>query len=420
MRELTPEQRAAVTLSNRPLVLVAAAGSGKTTVLVDRYLATLRAGARPGQILTVTFTNEAAAQLRERILVRLEKEKAEPTVVEGVASTGLIGTIHGFCYGILNEFGSLLGLKSIEGIVSPFDQVTVFESSYRDWLDRLPSPRLEWLLQYFSSRELRSLVKEACSKRYRFQETLNHLSNETEDATILKAFHEDIAPLLATLESSFQGKGLYTFDDLEHLALRILETSGEAKDRIRKRLRYVLVDEFQDTSRLQWRILEEVIGEEWQKLFVVGDPKQSIYGFRQADVRLFKRVADSIQVLGGELRELSINFRTTPELLSPINQVGHGLFASSPFGFSPMQSGKEEGHGVDFSVIRFTTLETRSASVGVEVAASVEEGQTPPLARSDPRRHRAPFPRDRSDGNLPQRTRRRWNPRDVPAHLPAV
>ena len=117
MSKFTEEQLSAIEHEGGSLLLSAAAGSGKTTVMVERFLRWVDSGIAPESILSVSFTNEAANQLRERILKRMaEREHYAESVVEAVRTSALISTIHGFCYGVVNEFGSLEGFAPIEKI----------------------------------------------------------------------------------------------------------------------------------------------------------------------------------------------------------------------------------------------------------------------------------------------------------------
>ncbi len=113
-RQLTHEQEQAVRLEKKPTALLAGAGSGKTMVLVERYIAALQLGARPYQMLTVTFTNEAADQLRERIVAELKaRHRPSGDLLEQIETTPYIVTIHSFCYRVLDQYGSHLGLPAI-------------------------------------------------------------------------------------------------------------------------------------------------------------------------------------------------------------------------------------------------------------------------------------------------------------------
>ena len=169
----TEEQRIAATLLDRPMALLAAAGSGKTTVLVHRYLSLLGQGRQPSQILTVTFTNEAADQLRARITKYLKETEGVPEkTLLSIETTPNIGTIHGFCYQLLDQYGTVIGLPSIRNIVTGFELANAFEQAYQEWLEKLPLESLRFLLGYFSHTEIKSVVNELFQERFVFRQAL--------------------------------------------------------------------------------------------------------------------------------------------------------------------------------------------------------------------------------------------------------
>lgn len=344
MLNLTPEQYEAIRYRKHPLTLTAAAGSGKTTVLVRRYIGLLKDGLKPREILTVTFTTEAAQQLKDRILkVLKEEETPSKELWENVESTPQIGTIHSFCYRLLDQFGTVVGLEPIDRILSPFEFATGFDRAYRFWLNDLGADRLRELLQFYPHAELRRTVKTLYQGRFFVRRSGLEISeiNEPREKSVWALLKEVLPPLFQSLESQFTKKGLYSFDDLENLALKILTDSPETLDRLQQEIKCLLVDEFQDTSRLQWEILQRIVGQERQKLFVVGDPKQSIYGFRNAEVSLFLNLTESMGSWGGENKELTANFRSDPTLLESINQISQNLFSDTKIPFQEMRSGKE-------------------------------------------------------------------------------
>jgi DNA helicase-2/ATP-dependent DNA helicase PcrA len=262
MRELTAEQRRAITTLDRPVSLVAAAGSGKTTVLVHRYLECLRRGATPSQILAVTFTQDAARQLKTRIAATLrgdgESPEREARAKEIEGSSG-IGTLHGLCHQILNQFGSLVGLPPAERILDTFEQAEVFETAYREWLESLSPEELgEWLSLY-PRQALRELCAQLYSQLHTLTRSLSHPPSEP--ASVHRLVAAAASGWLRRCQEAQNHLGRYSFDDLEHLALRILREEPAVASRLRERFRFAMVDEFQDTSRLQWDILRRILGD---------------------------------------------------------------------------------------------------------------------------------------------------------------
>lgn len=335
-RTLTPEQAEAIRLEPKATALLAGAGSGKTTVLVDRYLAALVKGFRPYQLLTVTFTNEAAEQLKNRILKEL-KARFKPSVdlLNDVETTPYIGTIHSFCYRVLDQYGTQRGLPVIEKIVTGVEWSEAFDETYQAWLKETGADRVRRLLHHFTHQELRFLALELFHQRDFYRPWQQELKEP-----IWELVNEAYAPFLDKLEAKFLAQGYYAFDDLERYTLLLLRECEEARERFQKQFQYILIDEFQDTSRRQWDVFRELIGDHHEKLFLVGDPKQSIYGFRQAEVRLFLEVSDQLKQQGKCLA-LTKNFRSAPALLQAINQKSRVVFEGSEIAFEPMQSGRD-------------------------------------------------------------------------------
>jgi len=363
MPSLTEEQRIAVETVNSPLLVSASAGSGKTSVLVERYLNLLRQGLKPREILAVTFTVEAAEELRERILCY---DLPEKTAGE-VRFSPHLGTIHSFCYGILEHYGSVLNLKPIEKILSAFEFQNAFHHTFEDWLQTLDTDSLKFLLNTFTHLELFRATQSLFNQRTHFKDSMEGKSCP-EGVTKL---WDTLSPFFKLLETQFISKGIYSFDDLETYALRILQQSEEISQLIRSRIRSVMVDEFQDTSRQQWKIIEHVVRGNPEKLFMVGDPLQSIYRFRNADVTLFLELEKK---LGGSVK-LTTNFRTQGSLLSEINRIAQSLFQDSRVSFTPMVASRTENTEAPFSLVHYHSGEVEA--VVARVQAQLARGYLP-------------------------------------------
>lgn len=326
---LTADQRQAIETVDRPYLLVAAAGSGKTTVLVKRYCHLLSRGIQPDQILTVSFTNEAADQMRSRILLEPALQSDEKTR-KAVERTYLIGTLHSFCYQLINEFGSQLKLPKIDKILTSFEFAHRFDSAYEAWLKQLPAETVSTFLDQLSPLELRMGIRETLVKRHQWTKS---------DLEILKA----AKPLVDSFQESLLADHLYDFEDLEYYALHILKNSSVVRHWVREKIRSLLVDEFQDTSPIQWEILSRIIGKSLYKFFAVGDPRQSIYRFRNADVKVFHTIAQLVNQAGGTVGHLNTNFRSTAQLVAQVNEASRHLFHDTEFTFHPMESGRAQG-----------------------------------------------------------------------------
>ncbi len=338
MFNFTPEQKTAALTLGQPLVVTAAAGSGKTTVLVARYLELLRAGLLPHQILTVTFTTDAAEQLRERILKALELTPELSHLSVEVLRTRFIGTIHSFCFTLLSDYGSVVELPQIEEIISDYQFQVRLEKAFLRWMSTLPNSQLKQILKHVPRHEMRPLFKTFYENRHIFSKQ----SYSNEDPSPLGLCFSSAQPFIFELEKELWGKGLFRFDDLEHLSLRLLTQHSGLRQKLQSQFQSILIDEFQDTSQNQWMLFQALIDQNPSKLFVVGDPKQSIYSFRQADVSIFFEVSRLTQSWGGLVTELNTNFRTQSCLISDINRLSESFFRDSSLRFQPMESGNPE------------------------------------------------------------------------------
>lgn len=372
---LTAEQSTAIEFLDKPMCLTAGAGSGKTTVLVERYIALLKKGLVPSAILCVTFTNEAANELRVRIVNRLTQIEEKEDLIHSVEATPWIGTIHSVCYTLLEIYGSSIGLSGIEEIADYFELSHLFQTRYQGWFESLEDTTLSGLLEYFSPKDLRELAERTFFDHFMVREGIRKIekSNEFEHKILRRLYHL-LTPLVKELEKAIHTKGAFTFNDLETLTLKMLSTNESVRKMVQERFQSILIDEFQDTSRLQWTILQLLLDDEWKKLFVVGDPKQSIYGFRYADVSLFKEVARKIPEKNGLVQELTLNFRTQSTLLDGINRLSRSLFDGTTVPYLSMREGRTES-GPDVRVFEYSLPEEtlRKGAQEIELTTVIEQ-----------------------------------------------
>lgn len=386
--QLTAEQQQAVDSIDQSIALLASAGSGKTAVLVERYLKCLQLGHSPFEILTVTFTVDAATQLRRRLSRALDRAEFSPTQREkwkhGVETSPFIGTLHSFCYRVVEQWGTSLKLPKVNEILTVFQFSEVFEDFYQSWVDRLSEDDFSRWLSHFSAREIREFLMSGYPKRRRLALAVTELDPQDEDTALARWIADNAAPFWNELESFFQNKGIYGFDDLEYWTAEIFEQVPAALAYYHERLKYFFVDEFQDTSPEQWRIVQRLAAKHPDHLFVVGDPKQSIYRFRNADYRVFYDACRKIVDRGGQELRLSMNFRSNPKLLESINALSAPLFLQSEIAYEPMLPGlktAEEGSSqvryVRFPGERGETVANERALCLNEVKALLASGIRP-------------------------------------------
>ena len=355
---LTPEQLDAVTTPG-PLAVIAAAGSGKTSVLVERYVRLLKQGCSPYRILAVTFTTDAAQELRSRILAFCQELPSQ--TLDALRKTPAIGTIHSFCYRVLMEYSSVLSLPPVKRILDPMEWFAIVGEEYPQWLRDLPTDTLSRLFTLLGEGQLVAIAKLLYGKNLA-------PPRESPEKEHWEFISNAFDPLINRLQSRLLKEGVYTFDDLESLCEKILVSSAPTCLDIQNRFDALLVDEYQDTSRKQYSILRHLVGPEHHKLFVVGDPRQSIYRFRNAEVALFNQTVEGIVSQAGTVVNLTTNFRSQPALLDHFNHMASVWFQDN----SPMQPGRSPtGHTRALNTLRYTAEPSTPESVQAEIAAVV-------------------------------------------------
>jgi ATP-dependent exoDNAse (exonuclease V) beta subunit len=314
---LTDEQEQAVARRAEPLLLAAGAGSGKTSVLVERFVRAVREdGVAPAGILAITFTERAAGELRERVRERLltlgEREAARD------AGGAFVSTFHGFCARLLRGHALLAGLdpefRILDEGVAALLREHAFRAALQSFLDAGRSEAVDLLAAYGADR-VRSIVEGAYAELRSRGERHPSLpvrelrrragSFRGERQSTTAAVRPDLptdpaeeagARACALLRELLEGFGraydalkreraAVDFDDLELCAGELLAQRGTVRSAWSQRFELLMVDEFQDTNRRQLAILTAL---DRGNLFTVGDELQSIYAFRHADVNLFR------------------------------------------------------------------------------------------------------------------------------------
>jgi ATP-dependent helicase/nuclease subunit A len=360
---LTDEQAHAVARRSESLLLSAAAGSGKTSVLVERFVAAVREdGIAPARILAITFTERAAGELRARVRARLlelrDREAARDT------EAAFVGTFHGFCARLLRAHALAAGLDPgfailDEGLAGGLRELA-FTAALRDFLATGRGEAVDLLAAYGVDR-VRTMIEQAHAELRSRGQRLPRLpdadarmareSSLDRDAPAADApagaeTDADAARACVLLDELLQGFGAsyerlkgarasVDFDDLELLAGELLACRADVREAWSQRFELLMVDEFQDTNPRQLAILAAL---ERDNLFTVGDELQSIYGFRHADVSLFQARREELAGRDASLR-LSRNFRSSAPLLDVVNAAFGGRFQD----YAPLLAGRGGG-----------------------------------------------------------------------------
>ncbi|OXM42692.1 DNA helicase PcrA [Amycolatopsis alba] len=297
--DLNPAQREAVTHAGSPLLVVAGAGSGKTRVLTRRiaYLLAER-DVHPGQIMAITFTNKAAAEMRERV----------SDLVGRRANAMWVSTFHSMCVRILRREAKTLEMSSSFSIYDSDDTKRLITLVARD-LDIDP-------------------------KKYAARTLAVHISNlknelidpDTAVADAGNDLERRVAEVYVEYQRRLNQANAFDFDDLIMRTVELLQTFPDVAEYYRRRFRHVLVDEYQDTNHAQYTLIRELVGTETNEhgiepaeLCVVGDADQSIYAFRGATIRNIEEFERDFPNARTVLLEQ--NYRSTQTILNAANAV---------------------------------------------------------------------------------------------------
>jgi DNA helicase-2/ATP-dependent DNA helicase PcrA len=285
-RDLNPEQLAAVRHGEGPQLVLAGAGSGKTRVITYRVAYLVRElGIDPAAIVAVTFTNKAAGEMGERV----ERLLAQHPL------TTFVGTFHRFALGLLRRYGSRVGLADGFAVFDRDDQIGLVKKAMQaEGLAETAYPPRSMLAAIGSAK--------------------NRLLGPAEYGQEARSFYEQkVSAVYASYQAQLRRAKAVDFDDILRLCVKLLVESPDINRRLRGRIHYLLVDEFQDTNYAQMRMVLELIGKDGN-LTAVGDEDQGIYRWRGADldnVLEFERYFP-----GATVRKLERNYRSTQNILN--------------------------------------------------------------------------------------------------------
>lgn len=278
---LNQAQQKAVCSTEGRLLVLAGAGSGKTRVIVHRIAHLIREkGVAPQAILGLTFTNKAAAEMRERVQSLIGAENAR---------LATLSTFHSFCMQVLRKEIGRLGYTRDFSLYNESDMDRVVKQLAREMLGHVG--------------EMPSLASTKAA--------LTQNRQSAESSTWHDQFSKD---LHERLQSTLRAYNAVSFDHLITLTIRLFEKHPEVLDRYQDRFRYLMIDEYQDTNPPQFR-LAELLSAKFGNLCVVGDDDQSIYGWRGAEV------SHILHFKAGQTIKLEQNYRSTPSILDAANAV---------------------------------------------------------------------------------------------------
>jgi DNA helicase-2/ATP-dependent DNA helicase PcrA len=339
LADLNPAQREAVLHVEGPLLVVAGAGSGKTRVLTHRVAHLIQAhGVKPNEILAITFTNKAATEMRER----LER------MLGHVARAIWILTFHAACGRMLRREAERLGYRSNFTIYDQADQIRLVKSCLEE-LGKDP--------KRFTPRGIHTQISNAKNQL---------ITPEEYTARVSSFWDQTVAEVYELYQRRLFRSNAVDFDDILMLTVQVLERFPEARERWQTTFRHVLVDEYQDTNHAQYRLLQ-LLAEKHRNVFAVGDPDQSIYAFRGADIR---NILDFERDFGGAgVIALEQNYRSTNRILEAANAV-----IDNNRDRKPKQLWSELGEGDAVEVVEVEDEHAEARFVAAEIARLVESG----------------------------------------------
>jgi DNA helicase II / ATP-dependent DNA helicase PcrA len=336
---LNPAQREAVLHTEGPLLVIAGAGSGKTRVLTHRVAHLITAvGVKPNEILAITFTNKAAGEMRERLTAMLGP----------VARAIWILTFHAACGRMLRSEAERLGYRS---------NFTIYDSQDQQRLVKQCLDELEKDPKRFVPRGIHAQISNA----------KNQLVSPADYRERVSSFYDQtVAEVYELYQKRLHASNAVDFDDMLMLTVEVLERFPDARKKWQNAFRYVLVDEYQDTNHAQYRLLQ-LLAEQHHNVCAVGDPDQSIYAFRGADIRNileFERDFPETRTIA-----LEQNYRSTNAILEAANAViAHNSERKEKRLWS------ELGDGDPVRVIEVEDEHSEARYVAAQIAGLVEEG----------------------------------------------
>ncbi|HEX4116173.1 MAG TPA: UvrD-helicase domain-containing protein [Solirubrobacteraceae bacterium] len=368
-RALTDEQERAAANRHGSLLLAAGAGSGKTSVLVERFVRAVREdGVAPGRILAITFTERAAGELRQRVRSRMlelgEREAARETEAANVC------TFHSFCARLLRihplQAGVEPGFEILEEGIATRLRILAFGDALGDFLAGERQRAVD-LVAAYGADPLSTMVLGAYAQlrsqgqaRPRLpteprQRSLN-LSDADVDALVACELTDELLERFGVRYGERKrARAALDFDDLELSARALLQAHADVRESWAERFQLLMVDELQDSNPRQLQVLAAL---DRDNLFTVGDELQSIYGFRHADVGLFRERRERLARDAASL-ELTRNFRSLPPILGSVKRIFSERMGERFTALTPARSVREGSWPVDEPLVELLLCDKR-------------------------------------------------------------
>jgi DNA helicase-2/ATP-dependent DNA helicase PcrA len=347
---LNPAQKEAVETIEGPMLILAGPGSGKTRVITHRIAYLIKVcGVSPHHIMAVTFTNKAAREMQDRLFGKSERDSATPLLDWSKRGLVTVGTFHALCARILRRDGQAIGVDPRFVIYDDEDQLSLLKQTLQE-LGLDP--------KQYAPRALSSAISAAKSRTVAPKEYSKHTNSYFEE--VVGRVYERYQQLLT--ESS-----ALDFDDLLMKAVELFRDSDETLAKYQSRYLHIMVDEFQDTNLVQYELIKKLGGKK-RNICVVGDPDQSIYSWRFADLRNILSFEKDFPK--AKLVLLEQNYRSTKSILDTASHV-----ISSNQMRKPKELWTENEEGELPNVVETYTEQEEAQFVVSEVERLVREGK---------------------------------------------
>ena len=290
LSKLNNEQKEAVTFLNGPLLVLAGAGSGKTRVLTHRIAYLIEKGISPYHILAITFTNKAAAEMKERVI----------KLIGGEASNMQISTFHSFGLRLIRENTKYLDLGNNFAIYDTEDSLTLVKKILKS---------LNIDTNKFTPKSFRNKISSLKNDLINYQEYKQYAKTDFDEMTV-KVYKK--------YEEELRNNNAVDFDDLLILPIKLFRENEDILLKYQERFKYILIDEYQDTNEAQY-VLTKLLASKYQNICVVGDSDQAIYGFRGANFKNILNFEKDYKLCKTII--LDKNYRSTKTILDAANSV---------------------------------------------------------------------------------------------------
>lgn len=309
LQNLNKAQLEAVTAPLKPTLVLAGAGSGKTRVLTNRILYLVQeCGVNPSEILAITFTNKAANEMKRRLFD-----------FDCHAEFMHISTIHSFCASVLRYEANAFNRSSNFSIYTEDEKKSLLKKIVKDMLDESDAKAVDNLCEGISTLKnnapdaLDGKLSEMDKVDEYVQAELDKMQNAMQTAS-----QQQLLKIIDEYSAKMTENNALDFDDLLYYVHKLFSNFEEILDKYRERYKYVLIDEFQDTNRVQYQIFK-MLGEKYGNIFVVGDDDQSIYSWRGADSQNLLKFSQDFTDC--QIFKLEQNYRSTKRILSVANNI---------------------------------------------------------------------------------------------------